>query len=139
MSYEFLEHTADIIIRATGRNLQEAFEQAAMGFYDVITNIEQIDHKETKIIEVAADDKENLLYNWISGLIFLFDTELFISNKIEIMKFEVKKENEEMTLSAKLVGESFEIGKHDQETEVKAMTYSFMKIGDKTVEFTLDL
>ncbi|NHJ49188.1 MAG: archease [Asgard group archaeon] len=137
LTYEFLDHTADTIILAKGENLAEAFEQAALGFYDVITDPNTIEGKNTKEITIKSEDIEALLFDWIDQLIFYFDTENFISNNIQITS--LAKIDNSFILEATLVGEQFEINKHPQETEVKAMTYSFMKIGDDFVEFTLDL
>jgi len=36
VSYEYLEHTADTIVHAKGSDLKEAFEQAALGYYNVL-------------------------------------------------------------------------------------------------------
>lgn len=138
MSYEFLEHTADIIIRATGKDIKEAFEQAALGTYQVITDISLINQEIEKEVTISSEDLESLLFDWIEQLIFLFDTELFISNKIAVNKIE-KNEEGKFVLNANLLGEKFNTEKHTQKSEVKAMTYSFMKINDTTVEFTLDL
>lgn len=137
LSYQFLEHTADTIIHAKGKDIVEAFEQAALGFYDVITNPDTIEVKITKIINIESEDYESLLFDWIDQLIFYFDTEYFIAKNIEIAS--IIKSDGKFFLSAILVGEEFNINKHPQESEVKAMTYSFMKIGENFVEFTLDL
>jgi SHS2 domain-containing protein len=138
LSFEFKDHTADIIIKASGENLEEAFEQAALGFYQVITDIDTIDYSLTKKIEVKSEDLKSLLFDWIDQLIFLFDTEFFVGNKVQIKEIQKRSENE-FSLTAKIQGEEFKIGKHPQKTEVKAMTYSFMEIGENYVEFTLDL
>ncbi|MBN1329493.1 MAG: archease [Candidatus Heimdallarchaeota archaeon] len=138
MSYEFLEHTADIIVRAIGKDLKEAFTQGALGFYDVITNIEAIEEKIIHEVKIKSEDLESLLFDWINQLIYLFDTELFISNNIQIVKM-AKNDNGQYELIAELKGEEFDKTKHPPESEVKAMTYSFMKINEQSVEFTLDL
>ncbi|MFW9924082.1 MAG: archease [Candidatus Thorarchaeota archaeon] len=137
MSFEYKDHTADIIIRASGETLCEAFEQAALGFYHVITDITTIDPIYEKKVALESEDIKSLLFDWIDQLIFLFDTEYFISNKVKITNF--KRADNSFTLEAILIGEEFVINKHPQKTEVKAMTYSFMEIGENFVEFTLDL
>jgi len=137
LSFEYLEHTADIIIRAKGKDLKEAFGQAALGFYGVITNLEQITPDSSKQFTIESEDIQSLFYDFIDQLIFIFDTEYFISNDIEVTKLE--QIDKKHCLEVSLQGESFLIGKHEQKTEVKAMTYSFMEIGEDFVEFTLDL
>jgi SHS2 domain-containing protein len=138
MSYEYLEHTADTIVHAKGSDLKEAYEQAALGYYNVITDTKTIEAKITKELTFESEDYESLLFDWIDNLIYLFGTELFVACKIQVTKLE-KTESQMFTLSAILHGDEFDISKHPQESEVKAMTYSFMKIGENFVEFTLDL
>ncbi|NHJ85458.1 MAG: archease [Asgard group archaeon] len=138
LSYKYLDHTADVIVHAEGKNLAEAFEQAALAFYDVITDIQKIEQKLVKKIAVQAEDIEALLFDWIDELIFLVDTELFIGSKINVIALE-KNSEDSYSLIAEIHGEKFDITKHPQDTEVKAMTYSFMKTGENFVEFTLDL
>ncbi len=138
MSYEYLDQTADIIIRAVGKDLKEAFAQGALGFYDVITNIETIEEVMTQEVKIESEDLESLLFDWINQLIYLFDTELFVANKVKIIKL-VKNEKNRYDLEAELKGEVFNLAKHPPESEVKAMTYSFMKVDECSIEFTLDL
>ena len=137
MSFEYKDHTADTIVHAKGADLKEAFEQAALGTYQVITDISLIEHKITKEVNIKSEDNKSLLFDWIDQLIFLFDTEFFVSNKVSIQ--ELSKSNDQFLLKATLEGEEFDISRHSQKSEVKAMTYSFMEVGENYVEFTLDL
>jgi len=138
VSYEYLEHTADTIVHAKGSDLKEAFEQAALGYYNVLSDTATVEPKITKEVTIESEDYKALLFDWIDNLIYFFDTELFIAYEIHISRME-KLESNMITLSAILHGEVFDLKKHPQESEVKAMTYSFMKIGENYVEFTLDL
>ena len=138
VSYEYLEHTADTIVHAKGSDLKEAFKQAALGYYNVLSDTATVEPKITKEITFESEDYKSLLFDWIDNLIYYFGTELFIACEIQITKME-KLESNMITLSAVLHGEIFDLKKHPQESEVKAMTYSFMKIGENYVEFTLDL
>lgn len=137
MSFEYKDHTADTIVHAKGVDLKEAFEQAALGTYEVMTDISLIEHKIIKKVSIKSEDDKSLLFDWIDQLIFLFDTEFFVSSKVSIQEFSTS--NDQLILEATLEGEEFDISKHSQKSEVKAMTYSFMEVGDDYVEFTLDL
>jgi len=138
LSFKFLDHTADVIIHATGKNLQEAFEQAALGFFTVVTEPSTVKENLSKEVKLISENIESLLYDWIDQLIFWFDTEYFIGHRIQVLELK-KLEDGKFFLSAKVFGEEFDPNRHPQKTEVKAMTYSFMKVGENFVEFTLDL
>ena len=40
--FEFLEHTADVYVRAHGKNLEEAFENSALAMFETITNTRKV-------------------------------------------------------------------------------------------------
>ena len=37
--FEFLEHTADVYIRAYGKTMEEAYENAALAMFEVMTDL----------------------------------------------------------------------------------------------------
>ena len=41
--YEIIEHTADVGIKAYGETLSEAFENAAKGMFDIITDSSEVE------------------------------------------------------------------------------------------------
>jgi SHS2 domain-containing protein len=40
--FEFLEHTADVYIAAHGQTLEEAFENAALAMFEVMTDTDKV-------------------------------------------------------------------------------------------------
>jgi len=121
--YEFFDHTADIGIKAYGRDLNEAFENAALAVFEVMTDTSKIEPKESREIEVDGMDLENLLYRWIESLLVYYDSELLLFGK-----FKVKIDLENLRLNAIAWGEKFNPDKHERRTVVKAMTYHEMSI-----------
>ncbi|MDT7872277.1 archease [Sulfolobus sp. SCGC AB-777_G06] len=121
--YEFFDHTADIGIKAYGRDLNEAFENAALAVFEVITDTSKVEPKESREIEIDGMDLENLLYRWIESLLVYYDSELFLFGK-----FKVKIDLENLRLNAIAWGEKFNPDKHERRTVVKAMTYHEMSI-----------
>lgn len=121
--YEFFDHTADIGIKAYGRDLNEAFENAALAVFEVMTDTSKVEPRESREIEIDGMDLENLLYRWIEGLLVYYDSELFLFGK-----FKVKIDLENLRLNAIAWGEKFNPDKHERRTVVKAMTYHEMSI-----------
>ncbi|GLV37926.1 archease [Carabus blaptoides fortunei] len=125
--YEYLDHTADVQLHAWGDNLKEAFEQCGMAMFAYMTEIHTVEIKQTATIEATADDLQNLLFHFLDELLFVFSAEPYlIARKLEITEF--KTDGDEMKVSCTCYGEEFQIGKHPQGTEVKAITYSAMQI-----------
>jgi len=121
--YEFFDHTADIGIKAYGRDLNEAFENAALAVFEVMTDTSKVEPKESREIEIDGMDLENLLYRWIESLLVYYDSELFLFGK-----FKVKIDLENLRLNAIAWGEKFNPDKHERRTVVKAVTYHEMSI-----------
>ncbi|MGC8572874.1 MAG: archease [Caldisphaera sp.] len=121
--FEFLDHTSDILIKALGNSIDEAFEQAALGVYEIITNTNKVRALNEIKIEVEGLDLYNLLYRWIESLLYYTDSEGLVFSK-----FNVKIDMRNNKLEATVYGEKFDSNIHEHRTIVKAMTYSQMEI-----------
>lgn len=127
--FRYINHTADIQSLSWGRTLEEAFSQCALSLMTVITpNLEKISHTVQKSLKIKAEDKEALLFDFLSEFLFIFDVEGLVFNDINIEC--IKKINDHYELDANLRGEEFDKNKHDIGTEVKAITYSFISIDE---------
>ena len=72
--YEQIDISGDVGLRISGQSLEELFENAAEGLFELITDQTKISEKEIREIHVVADNSESLLVQWLNELIFLFDT-----------------------------------------------------------------
>lgn len=134
MRYEFIEHTADIAIKAYGKSVEESFGNAAKGMFDVITDVSKVEPKGEYQVRVKSDDLENLLVDWLSELLFLHETQ-----DVLFSEFDVKIENLSLVATAK--GEAINREKHELKSDVKAVTYHMLEVNEKEgyVKFLLDI
>jgi len=139
--FEFLEHTADIYIAAHGKNLEEAFENAALAMFEVMTDTAKVSSNEEDSVEVEAEDEYALLYNWLEALLVKFEVNGMLYSKFKISRLEETSDG--FKIKATVWGEKFNAEKHVQKVAVKAITYHRMEIikdVDKvTLEFILDI
>lgn len=139
--FEFLEHTADILIAAHGQNMEEAFENAALAMFEVMTDTTKINPAQEDTFEVEAEDEYALLYSWLEALLVKFEVNGMLYSKFKITS--LQDTDEEFKLTATIWGEKFNAEKHPQKVAVKAVTYHRMELikeHDKvTVEFILDI
>jgi SHS2 domain-containing protein len=139
--FEFLEHTADVYVRANGKTMEQAYENAALSMFETMTDSDKITQKQEETLEVEAEDQYALLYNWLEALLVKFETENMLYSKFQITKWEETDEN--FKIKAKIWGEKFDPKKHPQRVGVKAVTYHRMVIireRDRVVlEFILDI
>jgi SHS2 domain-containing protein len=115
--YQHIDHTADVGIQVFGATVAELFENAATGLFEIIANLEKVQPKAERWVEVGASDLEALLVNWLSELNFLFFT------KREIYKEFAVKNLSETKLTARVRGEAVDYERHEIYTEVKAVTF----------------
>jgi len=136
--FEFREHTADVQVRSWGSSLEEAFSQTAYSLMSTITpNLKKIIPKVEREIIVEAEDKEALLFDFLSEFLYIFDVDELVFNQIYVSKIE--KFNDNYKLRATLKGEKFDLNKHEIGIEVKAITYSFLNIEEKHESTIIDI
>jgi len=139
--FEFLEHRADVYVAAYGETLEEAFQNAAMATFEVMTETKNVTPKFAETVEVEGFDEKALLYNWLETLLVKFDTTEILYSKFKIKK--ILKTDKGLKLKAELQGEKFNPKKHPQRVGVKAITYHRMEIirnpSKTTIKFILDI
>jgi len=125
-TYDLVDHTADVGIKAYGKTLAEAFENVAKGMFDIITNNSQIENIGQYNIELETDNLEQLLVDWLSELLFLNS-----ANNLVFSFFKVELDEKNNKLSAKVFGEKFNLSKHKIGSEIKAVTYHMLEVKTK--------
>ncbi len=139
--FEFLEHTADVYVRAHGTTMQEAYENAALSMFETITDTGKVAQTDADTLEVEAEDQYALLYNWLEALLVNSETKDMLYSRFQIVS--LKETSEKFVINAKVWGEKFNPKKHPQKVAVKAVTYHRMMViheMDRVIlEFILDI
>jgi SHS2 domain-containing protein len=119
--WEHYSHTADMGIRGFGDSLEEAFGAAALAMVAVAVDPKRIKQKQE--VEIACEQPETglLLIAWLNSLLYEMAT-----RKMLFSKFEVRINNGQLT--AKAWGEKLDLKKHEPVVEIKAATYSDLKV-----------
>ena len=125
-TYELIEHTADVGIKAYGKNISETFENAAKGMFDIITDNSEIESTGEYEIHLEAPDLEQLLVDWLSELLFLNS-----AKNLVFSFFKVELDEKNISLSAHVFGEKYNISKHKIGAEIKAVTYHILEVRNK--------
>ncbi len=136
--FKFIEHTADVKVRCWGETLEQAFAQSAYALMATITpNLDIISKETERTLQIQAEDKEALLYDFLSEFLFIFDVEALVFGEINVKS--IKKSGDQHQIKALLKGETFNREKHELGTEVKAITYSYMKIEEREDRITIEI
>ena len=122
MSYKYLEDigTADIAFEATGRDLPELFMSAADATMNVmIENLDTIEPRETRRIELKNDAIEMLLFDFLQELIYFKDAERLL---LRAREMQIEEKDGAYSLKATTAGEPLDPRRHQQRADVKAVT-----------------
>lgn len=124
--FEYFDHTADMGMLATGKDLPELFSHSAQGMFNLIVPLDQFKDEDAFDVLLEAPNVKELLWKWLRELHYLFSTQ-----KTVFKKFEFKNLTEKMVW-ATCWGEYFDPEKHSSEREVKAVTYHEFEVLQET-------
>ena len=120
-SFEILEHTADVGIRATGESLEETFKQAALGLADILGAWRPGEDGQDYRLDVEGRDVAALLVYWLSDLLYLHESRDAVLTDIRLERVTEHRAQGTLVLAPRsqetLAG-----------TAVKAITYHQLKV-----------
>jgi SHS2 domain-containing protein len=125
-SFEFLEHTADTIVKGYGDTLEEAFAAVAEGLFAVITDIDTVEPKQEITVRIESIDREGLVVAFLSELILRHEV-----NRIVARDFSVRFTGRS-SLTATGRGEIFDENRHEHGMHVKAVSYHMLEVHEST-------
>ena len=139
--YDYFDVTADIGFYAYGKSIEEAYENAGLAMFNVITDISKVKKEESREFEIVSEDLVSLLYDYLEELLFLQDTEfLFFSDfKVNIEKIvdDESSNLENYKLTCFACGEEIDWSIHTPKSEVKAITFHKMCVKEDNGVFKL--
>jgi len=123
---ENFEHKADIGVRGKGRTLEEAFVGGALSMMGIMFDVKGVKAIRAIGIECDADDNEALFVEWLNAILSKRDLESMVFCSFEATIAEDKEGPK--VLIGKAWGEPYDQNKHEAKLEVKAATYSQLKV-----------
>jgi SHS2 domain-containing protein len=133
MTFRYLEHTADIGVEVVTPTLGQAFTEAALALFGIMTDTSGFKPLEIIEIQASGEDPKSLLYSWLEELIYVFDTTSLIVVDIDIESISTQP----YAIAATIKGERFDPGVHEARIGVKAITYHGMVVAEKGEEVLL--
>ena len=131
--YEYFDVTADIGFKAYGNDLNEAFENAGLAIFNIISDTSNVDSSIVKSFEITSEDEVSLLYDYLEELLFYHEVDFMLFCDFDV---EIKRIGDAFNLKAKIKGESINWDKHERKTEIKAITFHMMDV-KKTSHYEL--
>jgi len=136
--FRLLDHTADVGLQAYGETIGEAFENAALGMFNIITDPGRVGALQDFEVTVEGEDLKTLLHDWLDQLLILSQVNniLFSSFKVDLRKLE-----DRMSLTGWAMGEPADPDRHVYKTEIKAVTRHMLEVKENppTVKVLFDI
>ena len=123
--YEIIEHTADIGIIVRGKRIDEMFEKAAYGMFDLIVDLDKVYPVGKYKVEISSPTIEDLLVDFLSELLYVFSVEFFVMCDFNV---KIHHGEEGFSLHGIALGEPYDKKKHGIKCEIKAVTYHELEI-----------
>lgn len=123
-----MDHTADVQLHSWGKSLEVALAQQVVAMAGYMTDLSTVEEGVGRLeVEASGDDLYSLVFALMDEFLFRFSTEFFIWKSVEVTKID----RETWSATAVATGEAWDLAKHPQGTEIKAITYSAMKVDER--------
>jgi SHS2 domain-containing protein len=135
--FETFDHTADVGIVGRGLTLGEAFANAAKAMFSLMVDLDRIEPREERRIEVEADDREGLLVAWLAELLYVSEVDNLVFNRFDV------DEISDTRVVAHAHGEPLDLDRHNPKLMIKAVTRHMLEVasvaGGYQVRVILDI
>ena len=135
MPYEYLEHQADIGIRAWGRDYPEALAEAVRALAELMVEPEGVKPATELTASAQAPSRDLLAVELLNEVLSLLGLEELAL--AEVGPVEVTGEEGNWQATAILRGETIDPARHRLGTEVKAATYSGLHLTEAPTRTTI--
>ena len=117
LTYQTIDHTADLGIIVKGPDVKQLFIHAARAMTDLMVEGDISGKIVVRDVLVEGEDFPDLMVRWLGEILYLFEGENFIVHSIEIKSISPIQLKSTLSLS------SFEPEYHQVLREIKAVTY----------------
>lgn len=131
--FEYFDVTADIGFKAYGNTLEEAFENAGIAIFNIISDTSGINPKIARTFEISSSDEVALLYDYLEELLFFHEVDFMLFSDFDV---DISREDGGYNLKAKIMGETIDWDRHERKSEIKAITFHMMDV-KKTEQYEL--
>ena len=127
--YKFPEDVAiaDIAYEAYEKDLNELFENAAMAIFEPTADLKTVEAKKKFDVNIENEKLDNLLYDFLSEILFLKDSKYVVFKKVNVHVDEDKK-NKKWKLKSVLEGDTINPEKQHLENDIKAVTMHMFEV-----------
>ena len=120
--WEMFDHTADAGLAGRGESLCELFEAMAEGLARFICPSPPAEPRETRRVDVEAEDIEALMVEFLSAVLAVIQAEHMVVGPVRV------EEASPRAVRARLLAERYDPRRHELAAEVKAITWHKLQV-----------
>ncbi len=140
MGFAYLDHAADLAVRAWGPTLGEAFAEGARALFAAMVELESVRPATSRTFSVRGETPELALVEWLAALVAEKDTSGLVFARFNAR---VCVGSSETSVEATAWGERHDPARHDASCEVKGISLLGLRVhrdaGSWTVEYVADV
>lgn len=135
--YRAIDHTGDLGVEVEASDFAELVRRASLALTDTLVDLDRVGGNRILRWTVEAETEEGLLVAQLQEILFRMDAEGMVFGDFKIERTSPR------SLSCLAIGEPLDRERHGFKTEIKAVTYHGLKIGEregkKTVRIIFDV
>ncbi|MCX6098639.1 MAG: archease [Candidatus Bipolaricaulota bacterium] len=125
MGFTYLDHTADIAVRAWGGTVGEAFAEAARGLIGAMVSLEYVRPMTSRAFALRGSSLELLLVDWLAALVAEKDVSGLVFARFDV---DIVEDGPEVALRASAWGEPLDPARHEPRLEVKGISLLGLRV-----------
>jgi SHS2 domain-containing protein len=129
LTYQIIDHAADIGIIVQAADIKDLFMRAAYAMTDIMVEGDIEGKRVRRELTVEGEDLPDLMVRWLGEVLYLFEAEKLIVRDIEITSVS------ETELESVLSLVRFRKGRHQIAREIKGVTYHQISVERKDGEW----
>jgi SHS2 domain-containing protein len=131
--YRVTAHQSELAVKVFGSSQVELFQNSGWALFDVTTDIDTIDCKDSVPLEVEGTDRDDLLVNWVRELLYLYQGSGYLLREFRISELGDK------LVKAEACGEKVDPDRHEIKKEVVAIAYDKSRMAKTGDQWTAQL
>jgi SHS2 domain-containing protein len=124
-NFTLLDHTADLGIIVSGKDLTNLFEGAAQSMIQIMVRAKPAKKTKALKLTVSGEDLADLMVRWLGEILYLFEGENEVVTAVHIDSISPSH------LDASLETVPFDLDLHEMLCEIKAVTYHQIEVAKK--------
>jgi len=129
LTYQIIDHTADLGIIVKGTEIRDLFIRAAYAMTDLMVDGDIEEKGVDRELTVEGEDLPDIMVRWLGEVLYIFEAEKLVVRDIEITSISEPRLESVLTLV------HFRKGHHQIAREIKAVTYHQISVERKDGEW----